>query len=75
MKKSSDKKPFLNERGVSLVEIMIASGVMMIVTLAFTTMMVDQQKETRFLTDKLAALDLEKTLFLPLPVVTFVNLF
>lgn len=49
-----------NFRGISLVEVLVASGVAMVALLAFTTMLINQQKETEALSQKLATLDLER---------------
>ena len=51
---------FLDSSGMSLIEVAIASGIMVIGMLAFSTMTQNQQKETKALSDKMAALDLEK---------------
>lgn len=48
--------------GQSLVQVMVAAGVLGVVILATTSMLTVQQKESRALTEKLAALDLEKLL-------------
>jgi hypothetical protein len=49
-----------NFRGISLVEVLVASGVAIVALLAFTTMLINQQKETEALSQKLATLDLER---------------
>lgn len=51
-----------NQRGQSLVQVMISLGIMCLMMTVFATMMVNQLKETRALSEKLAAMDLEKLL-------------
>ena len=51
-----------NQRGQSLIQIVISIGIMGIVMAGFASMMSIQSKETRSLTEKLAALDLQKIL-------------
>ncbi|MGZ3818139.1 MAG: type IV pilus modification PilV family protein [Bdellovibrio sp.] len=51
-----------NRAGMSLVEILVSFGVMMILISGISAMTINQQKETRALSEKLAALDLEKLL-------------
>lgn len=49
-----------NNKGFSLIEVMISIGIMMVGVLATFQMITTQQNETRALTEKLAALDLQK---------------
>lgn len=51
-----------NQRGVSIIEVLVAIGVMTIVMASVTSFQVSQQRETRALSEKLAALDGEKLL-------------
>lgn len=51
----------LNERGQSLVQVLVSIAIAGIVMASFSSMMVNQQREARALTEKLAASDLEKT--------------
>jgi type II secretory pathway pseudopilin PulG len=51
-----------NERGQSLVQILVAVGLMGILMAAFAQMMTNQMRETKALSEKLASLDLEKLL-------------
>lgn len=51
-----------HDQGVTLIEVMIASAIMIIGLLAFSTMLVNQQKDTKGLSEKLAALDLQQIL-------------
>ena len=47
------------DHGMSLVEVMVAAGVMTIAMLAFTQMITNQQKETHALSQKLTVLDFQ----------------
>ncbi|MFS4460543.1 type II secretion system protein J [Bdellovibrio sp. HCB2-146] len=49
-----------NRAGMSLVEVLVVTGIMAIIGLAITSLVVSQQKETRALTDKLSSLDLQQ---------------
>lgn len=53
---------FSNSRGQSLVEIIVASGIMMIILLAMISFQVSQQKETKALAEKLTSLELQRQL-------------
>ncbi len=53
---------FKNAKGISIVEVLIASGIMVIVMAGFTSMLMNQNKETKALSEVLASLDLQKTL-------------
>ena len=48
-----------NERGLNLIEVMVAAAVVAIVMLGFTQMITYQQRETRALSEKLAVLDFQ----------------
>lgn len=50
------------ESGTSIIEVMVAAGIMSIVMMGTMTMMLAQRTESKALTEKLAALDLEKML-------------
>jgi hypothetical protein len=52
----------IDQRGQSLIQVLISIGLMGIIMLAFTSMMTIQQRETNALSEKLAAVDLQKTL-------------
>lgn len=52
----------IKNRGMSLVEVLVAVGIMSIVALSFATMMSNQQKEAKAVSETLAKLDLEKLL-------------
>jgi len=47
----------IGNSGINLIEVMIASGIMTVMAVAFAQMMGNQQRETRALAEKLAALD------------------
>lgn len=49
-------------RGIGMAELLVAMAILGIVTVAFSQMMSDQQKQTRALSEKLAALDLQSLL-------------
>ena len=51
-----------NQRGVSLLEVLIAIGIMIIVSAGFSTIMVNQQKEAKSLTEMLSSQDLMRSL-------------
>lgn len=51
-----------NFRGVSLVEVLVASGIAIVALLAITSMLINQQKETEAISQKLATLDFERFL-------------
>lgn len=53
---------FLNTKGLSIVETLVALGIMSIMMIGFTTMISNQQKETKSVTEVLAGLDLQKNL-------------
>ncbi|MBK9323760.1 MAG: prepilin-type N-terminal cleavage/methylation domain-containing protein [Bdellovibrionaceae bacterium] len=52
-------QPSLNNRGMSLIELMVSIGILSIVTFGVITMIVAQTKEVRALQENLAKLDLE----------------
>ena len=52
----------MNKKGISLVETTVALGVMAILALAVSSMISNQQKESRSVSESLAKLDLEKLL-------------
>lgn len=52
----------MNQRGFGLVQVLITVAIMGIVMTAVATMMTTQMQETRAMTEKLAALDLQKNL-------------
>lgn len=60
--KSRFLKTVRNEHGISLIEVLVATGVLMILMMGIVSMTLTQQKETKALSEKLAALDLEKLL-------------
>jgi len=51
----------LKERGFSLVEVLVATAIIMIVTLGLASLFSTQNKEMRAIQDKMSALDLEST--------------
>ncbi|MGZ3768852.1 MAG: prepilin-type N-terminal cleavage/methylation domain-containing protein [Bdellovibrio sp.] len=51
-----------NRKGMTIIEVMVAIGIMSIVLAGMTTMQINMQKETKALTEKMAVLDLEKFL-------------
>lgn len=51
-----------NNKGISLVETLIASGIMVILMFGFTSMVSNQQKELKSVTEILAGIDLQKNL-------------
>lgn len=51
-----------NSRGMGIIEVMIAIGILSIAMMGMLTMQASMQKETRALTEKLGSLDLEKFL-------------
>ena len=53
-----------NSRGVSLVEILVGTSIMLIVFLAMSSMMVNQYRSAESVSQKLAVLDLEKFIIL-----------
>lgn len=53
-----------NSRGLTLIEILVASGIMMVLLFATMSMMINQFRETEIISQKLAVLDLEKFLIL-----------
>lgn len=57
-------KPLFNRRGLSIIEVLIAAGLMVVVLSATSTMMLNQYRETMSLSQRLAILDLEKFLIL-----------
>lgn len=50
-----------NQRGQSIVQVLISIGLMGILMTAFATMMTNQSRETQALTEKLASLDFSRT--------------
>lgn len=52
----------LNSKGIALIEILIVADIFGVVLAAMATMMDSQRRETRALTEKLAALDFQRTL-------------
>jgi len=52
----------VSQKGQSIIQVLIAIGLMSIVTAGFTMMISYQQRESKALTEKLAALDLQRTL-------------
>ena len=55
-------RAFRHNSGQSLVQVMVGLAIASVMFAAFTTMTVNQNRETRGLTEKLAALDLQRTL-------------
>ena len=51
-----------NKLGVSILEVLIASAIMVVVMAGFSSMMLNQNKEIRALTETLGAQDLQKSL-------------
>jgi prepilin-type N-terminal cleavage/methylation domain-containing protein len=58
----NSKRQNINQLGMSLIEILIAMGILLIVMLAVANLQVSQMKEVRALSEKLAVLDLERLL-------------
>jgi hypothetical protein len=61
-KPKSCEVSLFDELGGSLVELLVVTGIMMIVMMAVSSMFLSQQTETRALSEKLASLDLERVL-------------
>lgn len=57
-----NKKRILNQNGFSLIEILIASGIIAIVAMAMASMTSSQQKQMRLLEQKSETIDLKNTL-------------
>lgn len=53
---------FSNNKGISIIETLVALGIMSIMMIGFTTMISNQQKETKSMSEVLAGLDLQKNL-------------
>jgi type II secretory pathway pseudopilin PulG len=53
-----------NDFGFSMIEILVVSGIMMVVLFATSSLMISQFSQTEYLSQKLAVLDLEKFLIL-----------
>ncbi len=51
-----------NKKGISIIETLIAVGIMAIVMVGFSSMILNQQKETKSVSEILAGLDLQKNL-------------
>ncbi len=51
-----------NQKGMSLVEVMLAAGIMIVIGAAISSLILSQAKETKSLSEILAALDLEKNI-------------
>ena len=51
-----------NAKGLSIVEVLVAAGIMTIIMAGFTSMLMSQNKETKALSEVLASFDLQKTL-------------
>ncbi len=51
-----------NNHGLSIIEVLVAAGIMAIIMGGFTSMIMHQNKETKAVTEMLASLDLQKTL-------------
>lgn len=62
MQKKNNISPF--QKGLGLVELLVAVGILAIIVSGMATMFTNQQKETKALSEKLAALDLEKSVIL-----------
>jgi type II secretory pathway pseudopilin PulG len=54
----------MNSRGQSLVQVLVGMVIMGILMVGFTSMMVNQQRETRALSEVLASMDLQRTLMI-----------
>lgn len=52
----------LTQNGMSLVELLVSVGIMAIIMAGFASMQVQQQRESRAITEKLASMDFEKLL-------------
>lgn len=52
----------LNQNGMSILETLIAFGIMAILMAGFSSMILNQQKETKYVAEMLAGLDLQKNL-------------
>ena len=52
----------LNQKGISIIEVLIATGIMAIVMAGFSSMLLNQNKETRAVSEILSAQDLQKTI-------------
>lgn len=59
---SNEGSVIRNQRGMSLVEVMVAIGIMGIVMAGMATMQINQMRETRAVGEKLASLELQRTL-------------
>ena len=51
-----------NKKGISIVEVLVSSAIAAIVALAMSSMIVNQNKEMKAMTEKMAALDVERIL-------------
>lgn len=56
------KRQFGNQAGVSIIEVLVAGGIMAIIFAATASLIASQQKEGRALAEKMASLDLERLL-------------
>ncbi len=56
----------LNQKGISIIEVLIATGIMAIVMAGFSSMLLNQNKETKSVSEVLAGLDLQKNLIIVL---------
>lgn len=62
MRRKMKRKAFhFDSRGMTLVEVIIALGIMSIMSMAMMSLMQSQARETRALTEKMAALDFQRT--------------
>ena len=52
----------INQKGVTIVETLVAIGIMAIMMVGFSSMLLNQQKETKSVSEILAGLDLQKNL-------------